>query len=327
MAYRFSRNKLLSAIARYIYKSISSFVKDEWDESKHPRDEKGRFANKGTSSSQQKSTLAETLSAKLKKIKAGLKSGTGRTNTSDSNGKDSLAKHMDANGNLTPEREKLHEEILLKFLKGVEKPDGQPVYTFLGGGSASGKSTVLNSGLFHYRQGKEAVAIDADAIKTMLPEYQEMVAKGNKRAASFVHEESSALAKRISAVASENGYNVSLDGTGDGSISSMKKKIQQAKDAGMRVEAYYVSVPTKVAIERAKARGEKTGRVVKTTDIKNIHKKVSQVFPQVAGEFDHVELFDNTDKPIRILSGDNGKIDVLDEKAYNKFLRKAGKNN
>lgn len=299
---------------------------------KKKAEEKSSSSSSSSSTSSSSSKSGSTSSGKKYKatsdhaeIKKALKSGVGKTNTSDSNGADSLAKHRDADGNLTPEREKLHEEIVLKHFEGVEKPDGQPVYTFLGGGSASGKTSATNSGLFHYRQGAEAVTIDADAIKKLLPEYNEMVARGDDKAAAFVHEESSALAKRISAIAAENGFNVSLDGTGDGSVKSMLKKIQQAKDAGMRVEGYYVTVPTRVAQQRAKARAIKTGRKVPLAQIKNIHQKVSEILPQIADKFDHIELYENTYKPVKIMSGEGGKIQVHNENLYDNFLKKASK--
>ena len=91
----------------------------------------------------------------------------------------------------------------------------------------------------------------------------------------------------------------------------------------MRVEGYYVSVPTRIAIQRSLARAKKTGRQVPIGQVKNIHKKVSEILPQIADKFDHVELYDNTYKPVRIMSGDKGKITIDSENLYKNFVKKS----
>ena len=256
--------------------------------------------------------------------RSSLKHGFGRTNTKGSNGNDSLAKYTGSDGELTPERENLHASIVAKQLVGVNKPEGQPTYTFLGGGPAAGKSTIKNLPEAGYLSGSDAVEIDSDAIKGELPEYRNMVAAKDETAAAYCHEESSALAKRTSTVASENGYNVSLDGTGDGSVESMLSKIRAAKEAGMVVNGVYVTIPTELALSRAMERAAKTGRMVPVSQITTIHRKVSQILPEIASEFDSVKLYDNSGSTPRLIAtGGSGKgLTPVDEQAYNDFLKK-----
>lgn len=229
----------------------------------------------------------------------------GATPTGDSRGDDSLAKYTREDGTLTPEREELHKQIIDDTFKDVTPADGQPTFTVMGGGPASGKSTMINSGAATLPNN--SVTIDPDAVKAKLPEYQEMVANGDLSAAGFVHEESSALAKRMLGVANDNGFNVVLDGTGDGSVNSIMKKIRDARKAGMAVEGIYATVPTDVAISRALARAEKTGRYVNLDIIRDTHRKVSQILPEIAAEFDIVKLYDTTDGAILIATGGNGQ--------------------
>lgn len=248
----------------------------------------------------------------------------GVTNTGDSTGNDSLAKYTQEDGTLSPEREELHREIIDKFFEGVEPADGQPIFTIMGGGPAAGKSTMINSGAASLPQN--SVMVDSDAIKAMFPEYKEMVAAGDGLAASYVHEESSALAKRILGIANNEGYNVVLDGTGDGSVNSLTKKISDARNAGMAVEGIYATVPTEVAVERATARAAKTGRVVNAEAvIIPTHRKVSQILPECAHLFDSVKLYDTTEGAILIATGGNGQgLTAISgqEELFEAFLQK-----
>lgn len=261
--------------------------------------------------------------------------GLGQTNTSDANKNyraqgvtgvlkgDLLSHNLDKNGKLKPARELLHRNIVREHLKGVKKPTGQPTMTFLGGGSAAGKSTFTkNSSTFPKKE--EAVMVDSDAIKGKLPEYRHMIKNKNDNAAGYAHEESSALAKRVMGVAQVQGYNVVLDGTGDNSVKSMIKKIQQARDAGMKTKAEYCTVPTEVALERARARAEVTGRRIDENVIRNIHRNVSQIVPKIASKFDECNVWDTSSKtPKLIATCKRGEdIKVIDQKLWDEFVAK-----
>ena len=269
--------------------------------------------------------------AEIEKIGKGLKNGFGKTKTDEHDGDDSLLKHTDKNGNLTPERDAIHKDIICEHLEGVKKPSGKRVMTFMGGGSASGKSSILydpeknpNGVKVPSRKNGDGVLVDSDEIKKMLPEYKEMDADGNDRAAGYCHEESSALTKRIMQTGIENGYNVTLDGTGDGKLKSMREKIQQAKDAGMEVRGVYCTCDIEQALERNWKRGKKTGRLPGADIVVGTHKAVSAIFPEIYKDFDHLELWDTNDrgKKVKIAEAHGGKLTVHDQAAYDKFLKK-----
>ena len=237
-----------------------------------------------------------------------------------------VGQEPDANTVWTMERQKLHREIVDKFLKEGVMSD-KPVFTMSGGGPASGKGFMIKkTGLD--KSGN--VIIDADEIKKLLPEYADAQKKGGKaqqEAAGFVHEESSYLAKRIMAAASEKRFNVVLDGTGDNGIESLMKKVNKMKDKGYRVEAKYVSADTDLAAQRNWDRFLKTGRLPPESMLRNVHADVSRTLPKAIedGLFDKVELFDtNKSGELRkvISQKERGRPVIHDKKLWDDFKRK-----
>lgn len=242
----------------------------------------------------------------------------GSTDTADAvkeikDGKtNSLAAYMDENGKLTPEREALHKRIIDDMLQGKIPVEGQATMTMLGGGPASGKSSVMSTDTSN---DPHAVTVDPDFFKQQLPGFKEMAAK-DSNAASYYHEESSALAKRFSEVAYKENYNVVYDGTGDGKNSSVQKKIDAARENGYRVEAKYVSVDTETAVQRnqkryedAKAKGQNP-RLVPDDVVRGTHQKCTDISVAMADKFDYIEIWDNNGakgQQKMIASGGNGK--------------------
>ena len=299
------------------------------------------YASKGKSSN---------MSDSGNKGKRRLKSGYGKTDAGDivSEKKDNSGKkYVDKAGNLSKGRDALHTKIMDDVFFDNNDPnakdrplgkDGKPIgvatpvkgqarLIFMGGGPASGKSSVIASGDVDVPDNR--VQIDPDRAKKALPEYQKMVAAGDiENAAGFAHEESSALAKRAYEKAAENNMNVCYDGTGDGSVKSVEKKLATARANGMKVEGVYVTCSTEEAIKRSDARAAKTGRKVNHETIRDTHKKVSQILPQVADKFDTVSLYDTGQggKPVLIATGGNGKgLTAVkgQEKLFQAFLDKA----
>lgn len=157
-------------------------------------------------------------------------------------------------------------------------------------------------GVPDYPKPGEAVTVDADEIKKKIPEYKKMTKAKDKTAAAYAHEESSALVKRTVSAAQKNGYNVLWDGTGDGSVAGMKKKIMQAKKAGYTVNLRYVTCSTEEAVDRAKKRAAKTGRKVPYEVVVNTHKKVSKILPEIAAMCDDCQLWDTNGKKAKLIA-------------------------
>lgn len=253
----------------------------------------------------------------------------------------SLEKYIDSDGNLSPERQALHAEIVSGYFEGKEKVDGVRTATFLGGGPASGKSSLRDSGLIVQADDPSTVTIDPDGLKGKLPGYEEMASETDS-AAAFYHEESSAVAKTLYSTALDYGCNTVYDGTGDGSVNSMRKKIKDAHDAGYKAVGEYVTVDVDEALRRnelryeaAKEKYEKglskvPPRLPDAKIVKSIHRKVTDISVECASEFDSIKIYDNNgargSAPTLIATGGNGKpLSAVNKTLLQKYLDKGEK--
>ena len=224
-------------------------------------------------------------------------------------------------GDYEDARQEFHQDIIEDYLKDGSTNLGTSY--FMGGAPATGKSSIINSGDVTLPEG--ILVLDADRIKGYLPEYEQMVSNRVQEAAARAHEESSTISKQIVNQAVNQKWDLVLDGVGDGSYEGMKAKVDQQRELGKRVVANYVTTDTEVSVERAKSRGERTGRVVPESYIRSMHKEISRLVPRMAEEglFDELKLFDNNSGSPKLIFEQNGKnIKVHDQDAYNKFLAK-----
>lgn len=255
------------------------------------------------------------------------------------------ADHITPDGRFTPEREALHRQIIEAHLAGIQPTGKRPVQYMNGGGPGSGKSSLRtgdNGRMTGYPATREvddmtgevdtsqpagAVLIDPDAIKMMLPEVKAARADGASDWAARSHEESSYLAKRVHAAALDRGLDLVYDGTGDGGLASVEKKIALGRAKGYRVEGNYIYLEPDAGVSRAMKRGERTGRVVPEATIRETYKDVSSTFGQVAdkGAFDTLRVFDNNQPsgaPAKLIAEfkKGQSPNVRDAAAYRRFL-------
>lgn len=227
------------------------------------------------------------------------------------------------NGKYTEKRRKLHARIYEQLLAGAE-PVKNPTFVLLGGGSASGKSALVAGTVPAIPAS--LVRVDADQIKSMLPEYAAL-SGSDSRAAAFAHNESAFMAKELASIAASRSYNTMLDGTGNGSEGGLAKKVGIAKKQGMKVVAVYATTDLQTAIARNKQRAKTDGRMVPQSFLEFSHQQVSALFPRFVrnGSFDEAHLYDTTGKdPRKIATLSDGDFVVHDQTAYDSFLRKAG---
>ena len=240
-------------------------------------------------------------------------------------GIETLSRHTDHDGRWTPERSRLHDQIV-KQVRGTVHRQANPEFVLLGGGTAAGKSTVTKTGMVALPNA--CAIVDSDAIKDSIPEYQSMLKHNDVRGAGYAHEESSSLAKRALREAFAEKQNIVLDGTGDSELKSVESKVTQARLAGFKVKAEYCTCPVETAIARSAERAAKTGRCVPDVVIKKIHASVSRIFPQAvsAGLFDEARLWDTDipqgQKPILIASAVGRELKIHDEARWKAFLKK-----
>ena len=230
---------------------------------------------------------------------------------------------MHEDGTWTKERNELHNTIIDKIL-ATATPVDNPVAYMMGGGPASGKSMAIREGGINMPENM--VLIDSDDIKKSIPEYAAMIESGDSAAAVFAHEESSYISKRILKEATDGRYNTLLDGTGNGGINSLRKKIHTMKAGGNKVHANYVTVDTETAVARNTAREKKTGRLVPEHFVRYAHAQVSTVVPKAIQEglFDKFNLFDTnvSGKLVKVAEARGTKFKVHDKALWDKFLAK-----
>lgn len=226
----------------------------------------------------------------------------------------------------TPEREQFRQSLVDKAVENVQ-PSERPVAYIMGGGGAAGKSTLLRKlqarGLI---PNENVVEINPDDVKRSIPEFDQIVGKGDSRAAAVVHSESSAIANRIRQAAIDKRANIIIDRTLKDQTKGLRE-IQQLKDAGYDVHLIGVTVDPNVAVERAKARGKKTGRYVAAEVLRAAHKGFASAFERYARVVDRASLYDTGEGNKLIAKKRVGQpLTVADETGYNLFRERHTEN-
>lgn len=231
--------------------------------------------------------------------------------------------HKDSDKKYNSGRAALHQKIVNKIVAECGKPEkGQkPVAILMGGGSASGKSTMRSKVIEKdlSESGIKAGTIDSDEIKNEIPEFDSLKKTHPEEAARLVHEESSDIGSHALDTVIEQGRHFIYDGT-------MKNKekyndlVDKLKKNGYEVHAYVADVPLDEAIKRSDARAEKSGRKVPHDIIESSHRGVPGTIEHIKDRLDSHRVYDNTDK-LHLISSDAG---VQDEEKYGKFLDKGG---
>lgn len=160
---------------------------------------------------------------------------------------------------------KVYEEYLSpeKIRKATPPAGEKPQLVILGGRAGAGKSWFTYEGQGGiYEEDMKAgkyIILDADTIKSFIPEYQGWNA-------GTVHEESSDLNKKLIKMCMDLGVNVIIDGT----MASPKKAVAQVMDfkaAGYKTSCDYMFTPMQESMKRACGRfktrsGDYSGRFV-----------------------------------------------------------------
>lgn len=194
--------------------------------------------------------------------------------------------HGDGKGDFTEERvTSVHDPIIDRLLRdksgnpiepSLDEATGRPIMLFMGGATASGKSTALALPENSEVVPENPVFIDVDAIKELLPEYQQMMGRVDKEgtpvapdkfAAVGTHQESRLIGRRLKKIAMQRGLNIVLDGTGNSRPGDFARAMSDAASDGYLVDAFYVNADTEVALVRAVERAEETGRLVPSRSI------------------------------------------------------------
>ena len=316
----------VDAVCRQCAKAAAN----EFQEEQHPRDTGGKFASEpvgpGAGSSKEPKKAAKQVLPDLPaKESAALDAIEEQYPPQNLTGNDTCFRQSDGNEQhpaYTPQRTLLHDKIV-GDVRGAVPASDAPEFVLMGGGPASGKSTVIQTGQIVLPT--QNVMIDSDAIKAKLPEYHAMVDNGDTRAAGYCHNESSDIAKRAMNESFVAHQNVVLDGTGNSSSAAVESKCALAHAAGFKVRAEYTTCSVEEAVKRANLRAAETGRTVGETFIRNTHRNVSQIFPEAVkkGLFDEAHLWDTDGPhPILVAEAKGTELTIHDNQAWARFLLK-----
>lgn len=171
-------------------------------------------------------------------------------------GKDSTALYS-KDGVWRPEREALHQSIMREYLSGI-KAQEQPTMMVVAGGTASGKSAASKDAL---EVVKDALYVNADDIRSMLPEISAFLGNGQQ---GFLHEEAGYIRDRILAAGMEGRSNIVLDAVGSGSV---VKLMSEAEKQGYRTSVYYVHRDLESALSGAAKRKYFTDQLSDLRDV------------------------------------------------------------
>ncbi len=193
-------------------------------------------------------------------------------------------------GKWTEDRiKKVHEPIVSSYVqKGYQNPDGQKTVTLMMGAPASGKGHLRKNLVDQEVIPSNLVAVDPDDIKTqgLAPDYDRYSELSARKAAGFVHEEGSDIAKKVFEAMEERGYDYLQDKV-FADYGKLVKEISRLNRIGYKVKIVMASCPVDVAYKRMLARGKATGRYVPAkyfykahSDIEATWSKLMQNMPE-----------------------------------------------
>jgi len=243
----------------------------------------------------------------------------------------------------SPERQQLRQTLIDERFadKMPVAPDAQPIAVVMGGGGASGKGGVQSILREDGTLRGNAVELDPDEFKTGskkkgtngLPEYDQIIARGDTRAAAITHAESDRLYQEALARAMKGRYNLLLDRTMS-NPDKAEAELKALKDAGYFVHHIGVSVPVHEGLARASERSqhEPEARLVPAPDLIKAHGNYSGAIEagRIVPYTDRFDLYDNFvrrgERPVKMATGADGALEIIDPRRYDHFVAKGDAN-
>ena len=228
-------------------------------------------------------------------------------------------------GKYTDQRFKqVHRPVIDSKLAEADTPPSgkKPVCFLYGGGSASGKSTVINNLVTPVIKstGLRFANLDCDELKNSIPEYEMFKQQDINTAASRVHRESSDLCNECIDAMIRRKKCFTFDGV-MGNYKRYEDLVHKLKNNGYEVHIVAADVPVEIALQRASLRDRKIDDEI----IKRAHRDFGKAFPQIMKlPVDSFSLYDNSQpsgQPNKCIVNSKG---VQDNELYQRFLKKGG---
>jgi len=212
-----------------------------------------------------------------------------------------------------PYRKRLHKDIIYEFKKDLMCiENAEPIAILMGGSPASGKSTFLKK-FAPYLLKEDIFKIDADEIRSKLPEY-----RGYN--ASQTHLETKDIVTTL--LSDRNiGLPCKFDVIYDGTMNNNKSYvplIDLLKSLGYKVFIVYIDkVPKDVVIKRSLERYKKQGRFVPLEVIEDFFSKGKEALNELKKQVDGYMVIDGSDTEYRVM--ERGGKRIPRDRNYNKL--------
>jgi Zeta toxin len=223
-------------------------------------------------------------------------------------------------GELTPERERLQDQIVLKN-NGAKPPQEHPTAIIVGGPGGAGKTNLVN-----FTQLPDAVHINADHLRAELPEYKGLQETDPLRAGVRTQDEARQMAAKAVDLASSNRQNLIWDNTSS-NPSAVREMMQHLKDQGYRVEMHFVDAPIEHTLNSTAGRAENENRWVPPYVTDLAHEGAAKSYLRNKDLADAAHLWtrnENFDFKKVHDKLPNGKEIIHDNEEFKKYAQKAG---
>ena len=193
-------------------------------------------------------------------------------------------------GEYTPERQKLHKKIINDVKSGLRCIEHeQPIAILMGGSPASGKSTFLKKSA-PYLLKDEILKIDADDIRSKLPEYQGWNAPITHRETQDIVRV--LLSDRVIGLPCKT--DIIYDGTMT-SVEKYEKLIKLLKSLGYKIFIVFIdNVPKEEIKRRALNRYKESGRFVPMEVIDSFFKQGKSSLNRIKDDVDGYMVVDGS---------------------------------
>lgn len=205
----------------------------------------------------------------------------------------------------------------------VSKPEfdegkEQPTVYVLGGSSGTGKTIARTSGFSGIPSYDDAVVIDPDDAKMVMPEARYWYERQLPDAANLTHAESRSLAASLMRRASSEGMDMTYDTSGQ--FNDGNKDLINWRKAGYKIVAHYFFSPDDVILKRNAERFERTGRMVPDWIPPVINRNLYFSLPNLDPFFDELFVYDTTNDPMNPIMvarrAINEQLEVMDPKLF-----------
>jgi len=205
-----------------------------------------------------------------------------------------------------------YDEVWVPYRDGVSAmvPDSEatatPTIYIIGGPPGSLKSTIRESGIAGIPTREQAITVDPDEAKQVMPEFQLGVDAKISSIADTTHEESKEIAQNalISAINKETANlkvmgkakDIVYDSSGQMRDQEIYEAIKEARAKGYKVVGLYFHAADDILKQRIKLRKKQTGRHVAAQHISGTNNGINLILSDMMGNgyVDSIAIYDTT---------------------------------